>query len=175
MRRTPSDGIIDVAANPSEKKAGCQGEGSCCIVRGREQGTGPPLLGGTGPGGSTDVRRVDGSRLCRAQPVARTEGERCYHGGREAGLTIRPVIERLRGLSPPLRYLLYVAGALLVFLVATGVGAAAAIVVGAYPEWAKSGPHAPAGSGTTGGAAVETTGEADNVSSVKTTSEPTGE
>ena len=85
------------------------------------------------------------------------------------------MIERLRGLSPPLRYLLYVAGALLVFLVATGVGAAAAIVVGAYPEWAKSGPHAPAGSGTTGGAAVETTGEADNVSSVKTTSEPTGE
>lgn len=84
----------------------------------------------------------------------------------------------MRGLSPPLRYLLYVAGALLAFLVATGVGAAAAILVGEYPEWATSGSHSSAGSGrstgtrSTEGTGVETTDEAN---SVENTDEPTGE
>jgi hypothetical protein len=88
------------------------------------------------------------------------------------------VIERLRELSPPLRYFLYVTGALLAFLLAIGVGAAAAILVAGYPEWATSGSHSPAGSrspagsGTTEGTAVETTDEA---SSVKNTDKPTGE
>jgi hypothetical protein len=40
------------------------------------------------------------------------------------------MIERLRALSPPLRYLIYVIGVLLVFFVAVGVGATAAVVVG---------------------------------------------
>ena len=40
------------------------------------------------------------------------------------------MIEWLRSLSPPLRYLMYVAGTLLVLFVAVGVGAAAAVVVG---------------------------------------------
>ncbi len=117
----------------------------------------------------------------------KTERGRRYHRGREEGLPIRPVVERLRGLSPPLRYLAYVVGALLAFLVATGVGAAAAFVVGGYPESATSGSGSPAGSGTTEGATVETTegtviettGEAANASppeasSVQNTDEPTG-
>jgi hypothetical protein len=90
------------------------------------------------------------------------------------------VFERLRRLSRPLRYLVYVAGALLAFLVAVGMGAAAAIVVGEYPEWATSGSHSPAGFRTTEGTAVETTGEAANASpheanSLENTDEPTGE
>jgi len=40
------------------------------------------------------------------------------------------MIERLRALSPSLRYLIYVAGVLLVFFVAVGVGATAAVVAG---------------------------------------------
>ena len=40
------------------------------------------------------------------------------------------MIEWLRALSPPLRYLIYVAGALLGLFVAVGVGATAAVVVG---------------------------------------------
>src|SRR5215210_8113190 len=40
------------------------------------------------------------------------------------------MIERLRALSPPSRYLIFVAGALLVLLVAVGVGATTAVVVG---------------------------------------------
>jgi hypothetical protein len=44
------------------------------------------------------------------------------------------VIEWLRGLSSPLRYVAYVAGALLLFFVAVGVGAAAAVVVSWQPE-----------------------------------------
>ena len=47
------------------------------------------------------------------------------------------MIERLRALSPPLKYLIYVAGALLVLLVSVGVGATAAVVV----NW-QSGPAA---------------------------------
>ncbi len=86
----------------------------------------------------------------------------------------------MRGLSPPLRYLVYVAGALLALLVATGMGVAAAIIVGGYPESPTSGSGRPAGSGTTEGTAVETTGESNNASpqeanSVQNTDEPTGE
>src|SRR5215203_3253392 len=40
------------------------------------------------------------------------------------------MIDWLRALSPPLRYLMYVAGGLLVLFVAVGVGATTAVVVG---------------------------------------------
>jgi hypothetical protein len=53
------------------------------------------------------------------------------------------VLERLRTLSPPLRYLAYVAGTLLVLLAAVGVGAMAAVVVGEHPEGATSGSGSP--------------------------------
>jgi hypothetical protein len=79
----------------------------------------------------------------------------------------------LRGLSPPLRYLAYVGGALLVLLVAAGVGATAGLVFGGPPEWltigsgdtegtmsAKSGEAA-----RSTGAAVETTGDAQHANS----------
>jgi hypothetical protein len=45
----------------------------------------------------------------------------CKHGS-ESG---DEMIERLRALSSPSRYLIYVAGVLVVFVVAVGVGAAA--------------------------------------------------
>ncbi len=51
----------------------------------------------------------------------------------------------MRGLSPPLRFLAYVAGALLVLLVAAGVGATAGLVVGGRPEWITSDPGATEG------------------------------
>jgi hypothetical protein len=61
----------------------------------------------------------------------------------------------LRGLSPPLRSLAYVAVALLVWLVAAGVGATAGVVVfGGRPEWLTSGP------GATEGTMSAKTGEA---------------
>jgi hypothetical protein len=60
----------------------------------------------------------------------------------------------LRGLSPPLRYLAYVAGALLVLLVAAGVGATAGLVFGGSPEWLTS------GSGDTEGTMSAKSGEA---------------
>jgi hypothetical protein len=61
----------------------------------------------------------------------------------------------LRGLSPPLRYLAYVAGALLVWLVAASVGVTAGVVVfGGPPEWLTS------GSGDTEGTMSAKTGEA---------------
>ena len=60
----------------------------------------------------------------------------------------------MRGLSPPLRYLAYVAGALLVLLVAAGVGATAGVVFGERPEWLTS------GSGDTEGTMSAKTGEA---------------
>jgi hypothetical protein len=60
----------------------------------------------------------------------------------------------LRGLSPPLRYLAYVAGALLVLLVAAGVGATAGVVFGGRPGWLTS------GSGDTEGTMSAKTGEA---------------
>jgi hypothetical protein len=55
---------------------------------------------------------------------------------------MRQELWRLRGLSPPLRYLAYVAGALSVLLVAAGVGATAGLVVGGRPEWLASGSGA---------------------------------
>jgi hypothetical protein len=63
-------------------------------------------------------------------------------------------MERLRGPSPPLRYLAYFAGALLVLLVAVGVGATAGLVFGGRPEWLTS------GSGNTEGTMSAKTGEA---------------
>jgi hypothetical protein len=60
----------------------------------------------------------------------------------------------LRGLSPPLRYLAYVAGALLVLLVAAGVGATAGLVFGGRPDWLTS------GSGDTEGTMSAKTGKA---------------
>jgi hypothetical protein len=60
----------------------------------------------------------------------------------------------LRGLSPPLRYLAYVGGALLVLLVAVGVGATAGLVFGGPPEWLTS------GSGDTEGTMSAKNGEA---------------
>ena len=67
------------------------------------------------------------------------------------------MIERLRTLSPPLRYLVYVAGVLLMLLVAVGVGATAAVVVG----W-QSGRVATdsARTSTYDGSMLETTGAA---------------
>lgn len=67
------------------------------------------------------------------------------------------MIEWLRALSPPLRYLLYVAGMVLVLIVAAGVGATAAVVV----NW-QSGPAAPGSAGTSmpEGSKLETTGTA---------------
>jgi hypothetical protein len=60
----------------------------------------------------------------------------------------------LRGLSPPLRYLAYIGGALLVLLVAVGVGATAGVVFGGRPEWLTS------GSGDTEGTMAAKSGEA---------------
>jgi hypothetical protein len=51
----------------------------------------------------------------------------------------------LRGLSPPLRYLAYFAVALLVLLVAVGVGATAGLLFGGRPEWLTSDPGATEG------------------------------
>ena len=65
----------------------------------------------------------------------------------------------LRGLSPPLRYLVYVAGALLAFLVSAGVGATVAIVVGGSPEGTVSGFGNTGARGTTEGTVLATTGE----------------
>ncbi len=78
------------------------------------------------------------------------------------------MLGRLRGLSPPLRYLAYVAGALLVLLVAAGVGATAGVVFGGRPEWLTSGSGVTEGTvsaksgeaATSKGAAVETTSDA---------------
>jgi hypothetical protein len=50
------------------------------------------------------------------------------------------MIERLRALSPPTRYLIYVAGVLLVLLVAVGVGATTAVVVGWQSGRVATGP-----------------------------------
>jgi hypothetical protein len=66
----------------------------------------------------------------------------------------------LRDLSPPLRYLAYVAGALLMLLAAVGVGATVAVVVGGPPEGAASGSGSPVASGTSEGTLSEKTGEA---------------
>ena len=74
----------------------------------------------------------------------------------------------MRGPSPPLRYLAYVGGVLLVLLVAVGVGATAGVVFGGPPEWLRSGSGDTEGTmsattgeaGTSKDAAAETTGEA---------------
>ena len=67
------------------------------------------------------------------------------------------MIERLRALSPPSRYLLYVAGVLVVLLVAVGVGAAAAVVVGWQSGRVATGP---AETSTLEGSKLETTSAA---------------
>jgi hypothetical protein len=68
------------------------------------------------------------------------------------------MIERLRALSPPSRYLLYVAGVLVVLLVAVGVGAAAAVVVGWQSGRVATGP---AETSTLEGSKLETTSAAN--------------
>jgi hypothetical protein len=78
------------------------------------------------------------------------------------GVPMGPNIGRLRDLSPPLRYLAYVAGALLLVLVAVGVGATAAVLVGGGHERAMSGSGGAAGSGATEGTVQAKTGEARN-------------
>ena len=80
---------------------------------------------------------------------------------------------RLRGLSSPLRYLAYVAVALLVLLVAVGVGATAGLVFGGRPEWLTSVPGDTEGTmsaktgeaATSKGAALETPSDAQYANS----------
>jgi hypothetical protein len=67
------------------------------------------------------------------------------------------MIERLRALSPPSRYLIYVACVLVVLLVAVGVGATAAVVVGWQSGRVATGP---AETSTLEGSKLETTGAA---------------
>ena len=78
------------------------------------------------------------------------------------------MIERLRSLSPSLRYLIYVAGVLLVLLVSVGVGATAAVVV----NW-QSGPAAPGSAETSKleGSELETTAGASEGTAI----EPSGD
>jgi hypothetical protein len=64
------------------------------------------------------------------------------------------MIERLRALSPPLKYLVYVAGALLVLFVAVGVGATTAVVVDRQFGWVATDS---AETGALGGSKAETT------------------
>jgi hypothetical protein len=79
---------------------------------------------------------------------------------RRPGARPRVVLERLRALSPPLRYLAYVAGTLLVLLAAVGVGATAAVVVGERPEGVTSGSGSPVAKGAGEGALSTKMGEA---------------
>ncbi len=67
---------------------------------------------------------------------------------------------RPNGLAPPLRYVAYVAVAIVAFLAAAGVGAAASLVVGWQSERVASGPGGPTGSGTPESTARETTDDA---------------
>ena len=67
---------------------------------------------------------------------------------------------RPNGLAPPLRYVAYVAVAIVAFLAAAGVGAAASLVVGWQSERVASGPGGPTGSGTPESTAWETTDDA---------------
>jgi hypothetical protein len=84
---------------------------------------------------------------------------------------------RLRGLSPPLRYLAYVGGALLVLLVAAGVGATAGIVFEGAPEPLVSHSGDTEGTmsvktgeaATSRGAALETTSDAQYANSEEAT------
>jgi hypothetical protein len=80
---------------------------------------------------------------------------------------------RLRGPSPPLRYLAYGGGALLVLLMAVGVGATAGLVVGGPPEWLTSGSGDTEGTisaktteaATPNGAALQRSGDAQHATS----------
>jgi len=67
------------------------------------------------------------------------------------------MIARLRSLSPPLRFAVYVAGALVLFFLAVGVGAAAAFVMGRQFDSASTGAS---GTTTLEGSGLETTGTA---------------
>lgn len=80
------------------------------------------------------------------------------------------MIERLRTLSPPLKYLIYVASVLLVLFVAVGVGATAAVVVSWQPGRVATDS---AGTGTFEGSKLETTGVAR--ASEGTAIEPSGD
>jgi hypothetical protein len=86
----------------------------------------------------------------------------------------------LGDLSPPLRYFVYVAGALFVFLAAAGVGATVGLLVGGGSEWVPSGPGSSGGTSetterivsattaepaTSKRASVETPGDARNANS----------
>jgi hypothetical protein len=85
------------------------------------------------------------------------------------------VIEWLRGLPSPLRYPAYLAGALLAFFVAVGVGAAAAVVVGWPHLQVASGPGGPPDEARTlEERASETTGEAKTLedTAAESTSNP---
>jgi len=83
----------------------------------------------------------------------------------------------LRGPSPPLRYLAYVGGALLVLLVAVGVGATAGLVFGGPPQWLTSGSGDTEGTmsakngeaATSKGTALQTTGDAQYANSEEAT------
>jgi hypothetical protein len=87
------------------------------------------------------------------------------------------MIDWLRTRSPALRYSIYAAGAILMFFVAAGVGAAVAVVVGGHFRWDVSGSagHGAAGPGTTifEGSDLETTGSTNT--SEGTTSEHTAD
>jgi hypothetical protein len=78
------------------------------------------------------------------------------------------MIERLRVLSPLSRYLIYVAGVLVVFVVAVGVGATAAVVVGWQSGRVTTGP---ANTSALEGSKLETT-IAVNASEDKATEPP---
>ena len=80
------------------------------------------------------------------------------------------MIERLRALSPPSRYLIYVAGVLVVLVVAVGVGAAAAVVVGWQSGRVETGP---AETSTLEGSKSETTIAVE--ASEDTATEPPGD
>jgi hypothetical protein len=77
-----------------------------------------------------------------------------YSSDRRAG---EKMITWLRTLSPPLRYLMYGVGVLLMFFVAIGVGATAAVVVGWQYGWVATGS---AGTNTYEESKSETTGTA---------------
>jgi len=98
---------------------------------------------------------------------------------------LRAVTERLRGLPSPLRYLVYVAGALLAFLVAVGAGATAALVVGWQQGQVGSGSGGPTVARTLEESVLETTSNASafedtaietpNIAKNATTEEPADE
>src|SRR5215208_6264528 len=78
----------------------------------------------------------------------------------EERLATRMVLKRLRALSPPLRYLAYVTGVLLVLLASVGVGATASVVVGSRSEGAISGSGSSVAKGAGEGTLSTKIGEA---------------